>query len=336
MTAISESPRKKNLAHPLYSKHRGIKTLLAFILASAYAIFLVSLPLFEFKDRQNYLVYATASDIIWQRYADQGILSLFANEPLWLAINILLGLFWEPEQVLQIIIGLSAFSVAYTILRFGHDKFIWLLLVLVYPLIIKNHVIHLRQGIAIAFFLIGMLGISQKKNWIKWILVSITPFIHSSFFIVLGIYLLVNLTKGLKFAIDLSIFFFSICTLAIIFLLPVLVSIFGARQASTYNWLVLNDVSGFSFVFWFVILTVFLTESKIFLRTYRFEISMIIFYLGTYFFVPVTARIFESSIALIILSGFQLTGWRGSVFRWAMLLQTTFLWATGFWSSLLA
>jgi len=82
---------------------------LIFFLSFVYAYALQSLPLLEYKDRINYLNYASYSDVIFFMYLNRGLPVLIPNEPVWLLTNIVLSLIFTPETSLRIIIFSSAF-----------------------------------------------------------------------------------------------------------------------------------------------------------------------------------------------------------------------------------
>jgi hypothetical protein len=299
----------------------------AFVVAAVYAIVLASLPLLEFRDRANYLIYGYASDLILQRNLAQGITTVLSNEPVWLLINIILASFLSPEQIIQVIIAFSAFIVSWITLRTRPRQFVWLLVFLLFPSVVKNYIIHLRQGLAIAIFMIGLLVI--KPRILSWLFIGITPFIHASFFFVVGLLFLSRASRRLRLDSYLSIILFAAITIGIVGALEWVASGLGARQASEYELRGGVVVSGVNFVFWLIMLLLMVIQGRTFLRQHRFVISSIIFYLGTYFFTPITARVFESTLLLVLVSGLDLTGWRGHTFRFAVLGYGALQWASG-------
>jgi len=158
--------------------------LITLVLAFAYGSILASLPLDVFKDRANYMRYAASSWDIFGSYWSHGTVVALANEPVWLLLNSFLANFLSAETVLRIIIFVPAVVVARFVLLQSPKDFVWLLLFLIFPQVIKNYIIHLRQGEAIAVFLVGWS--IQSKPW-RWMLMGIAPFIHSSFFLILGL-----------------------------------------------------------------------------------------------------------------------------------------------------
>ncbi len=67
-------------------------------------------------------------------------------------MNSALGLFADPDVVVRLIIFVSAFLTAWLVLS-NNTKYIFPLLILLFlPNVIKNYLIHLRQGLAISIF----------------------------------------------------------------------------------------------------------------------------------------------------------------------------------------
>lgn len=297
-------------AIPLCLSRSKAERLFTLVLAVAYGAFLASLPLEVFKDRDNYLTYVLAAPLILERYAAGGLLTVLANEPAWLLLNSWLGAFFPPETVVRLLIFLPATVTAWLTLRNRQGWIGWALLFLFFPAVIKNHIIHLRQGVAIALFLLGWYA--RRRSW-RWALWPITPFIHASFFFVLLIYGLVHVAKTLRLAADLRTVTTFGVAIVVTLSLPWLAAGVGARQAFEYN-LLEAEVSGLGFLFWSFILAVLLSQGRQFLRRHAFETATITFYLGMYFLGAVSARIYESTLLLVLLSGLDLEKRRRSVF----------------------
>jgi len=171
--------------------------LLAFFLAIAYSGTLSQIPTELYKDFGNYLIYAEGSWPRLQRMLNQGVLPTLANEPVWLLLNSIMGSFLEPETVVRTMIFVSGSVVAWLALRRRPEHFVWLLIFLLIPTVLKNHVLHLRQGVAIAVF--SWVWFSPNRI-VSAILMALTPFIHASFFFILAIFwsakLMINARLG--------------------------------------------------------------------------------------------------------------------------------------------
>jgi len=276
------------------------------ILAVAYGVILASLPLEAFKDRANYLVYAKDSWAILIRYWERGLLPTLANEPIWLLLNSGFAKWLAPENVVRLIIFIPASLIAWLVLRYGRRQFLWLLFFLLLPSVVKNHIVHLRQGVAIAVFMAGWMTTWRPG---RIILLATTPFIHSSFFFILSLMTFTSMLRSFRISVGLRNVFVAIAGIVIGLRLEWLASLFGARQAMQYEFAA-TDVSGLGFAFWFLVLVVWCFQGRSFLDRHSFEVAAIVFYLSTYFFIEVSARIFESSLLLVLLAGLGLTGWR--------------------------
>lgn len=141
------------------------------------------------------------------------------------------------------------------------------------------------------------------------ILLATTPFIHSSLFFILSLMTFTSMFRSFRISVGLRNVFVAIAGIVIGLRLEWLASLFGARQAMQYEFAA-TDVSGLGFAFWFLVLVVWCFQGPSFLDRHSFEVAAIVFYLSTYFFIEVSARIFESSLLLVLLAGLGLTGWR--------------------------
>jgi len=287
--------------------------ILTLMLALSYGGILASLPLDAFLDRANYLIYATDSWLILCGYWSQSPLVALANEPIWLLINSFLANFLSAEDIVRIIIFVPATVVAWIVLLQSpkHFNFIWMLLFLLYPAVVKNHIIHLRQGVAIAVFLMGWFSGSTP---LRWFLMGSASFIHSSIFFMLALLGLTKIALKLHLGPDLRTLLMAAMGIIIGLGFGWLGAIVGARQAYYYEFTMAPNASGLGFIFWAFMFVVMCLQGRTYMRRYAFEMAAVIFYLATYFFVEVAARIFESALLLVLLAGLQLTGWRRTAF----------------------
>jgi hypothetical protein len=294
--------------------------LMTLLVALVYGAILAALPLELFKDRVNYLVYANESSIILNRYWQNGLFSVLSNEPLWLLTNIALRSVATGEWVVRMLIFLPASSVAYLVLRRDRKNFLWLLAFLLIAQVVKNHIIHLRQGYAIALFMAGWFAAGKK---ISWPLMLSSALVHTSFAFVVMLLATLKILQFLRWDPYLKIITCAVLGVVTGFLLPHIVSFLGARQALEYEFSG-GAVSGLGFIFWSFIMALFLSSGRRFIAYNIFVISTIAFYLSTYFTTEVTARIFESTILLVLTAGLDLVGWRRNVFLSATVFYAVF------------
>lgn len=261
-------------------------------------------------DRLNYLEYAEFSEVIFLRYLSRGFIDVIMNEPLWLFINISLNRIFDPEETVRIIILFSAFVTAFLVLNADPKHYIFLIFLLLFPMVIGKYTIHLRQGLAISIFLMGWF--SLFNSWrLFWF--SITPLIHASFFFVLFLFFLTKILQKFKFAIDLRSFIVVFIGLILGLGLGIIATMVGARQSEEYAF-TSENVSGLGFVFWLIIFIIYWLQERKFTKEHAFVMTCIIFYLSTYFLIEVTARIFESTVIIVLLASLDLTKWRRKVF----------------------
>ncbi len=291
-------------------------------IALTYGFVLSQLPDQDFKDFNNYLVYAESSSLIALSYAAGGFLGILANEPVWLLINSGLGLFMDPEMVVRAIIFFGASSVTWLILRHYPKHFFWLILFLLLPQVIKNYLIHLRQGAAITVFLWGWFAGNRSS---RWLLMGLTPFIHASFFFILVLLASTWILRFTRFGSDLKIITYGFVGIAFGLGLSFLAELLGARQAGEYAF-ERTDVSGLGFLLWAIILSIMLSAGKSWLREHTFESGIVTFYLMTYWLIEVTARIFESGLIVVLFAGLTLRGWRRQVFLGILLGAGAIAW----------
>jgi hypothetical protein len=274
--------------------------------ALLYGAVLSQVPNENFFDFSNYLIYAETP---WEQLSALWAVNPFfalANEPVWLLINAAFASVLPPEAVVRTIIFLSATTVAFRVLRYDARLLPWLLVLLFMPMVIKNFLIHIRQGTAIALFVGGWFATRPK---VRWSLMALAPFVHTSFVFVFFMLGLALATRRLRLGPGLRLPVFAGVGVSIGVGLGWLASVLGARQADEYSF-GMTDISGMGFLLWATVFSLMCFQGQRYLRKHVFESSVILFYLGTYFFIEVTARIFESGAVLVLLAVLSMSGWR--------------------------
>ncbi|HDY8002268.1 TPA: EpsG family protein [Vibrio vulnificus] len=289
--------------------------LYSFLLACA-------IPVDAVLDRVNYLTYAADSEIIITRYLSSGLSSLIFNEPIWLGLNFFLSLLFSPENTVSVIVFISSFLSSYFVLKVSPKNIVFLLFILFVPQVIGKYIVHLRQGLAISVFLMGWYITNIK---LRYLIFFTTPFIHSSFFFVLILLILTEVSLKMKLARDIRSILVVCVGLALGVGLNYIVGFFGARQATEYQF-TSDSVSGIGFLFWLGVLSLYWFQGHVFVRKHAFSISAIVFYLSTYFFLEVSGRIFESMIVVVLLASIDLRSWRKSTFFIALSFFVLLTW----------
>jgi len=315
----------------LKKSHNFKYKLIIFFVSLTYSLLLTfQIPINEtINDRLNYLIFIKGAENIFFNYFEKGILNFFFNEPLWSTIIIFFKVFLTSENIIRAIVLFSSFVSSYLILKVDNRYFIFLLILLFFPGIIDKFVVHLRNGFAITIFLIGWFSIS--KFW-RIVFFGLSPLIHSSFFIIILIYLFNVYFKKInwlfnKIRIDIFLIVTTSILLSIIIILNLafFAEILGARQIDhkTYFNFNLKNISGMGFLFWLIVLFLYLLEGKNFILKNSFQIFLILFYLISYFTLNIGIRIFESALIIVILCSLDLNSWRKicffSIFSFYML-----------------
>ncbi|UBU47559.1 EpsG family protein [Cobetia amphilecti] len=284
--------------------------LASLLFALLYAFIFFCLPIDAFYDRVNYLFYAENSYNILLGYMSNGFLSLLTNEPIWLLVNVSLSSFLNQEYTLRVIIFFSAFLSSYVVLITEKKYFILLIVFLLMPQVVKNNIVHLRQGLAIALFLYFYFCFNKDKSIY---LILITPFVHSSFFFIVFFIYITEAFRYFRASYGIKVILFFIISVSLSILSLWLASKLGARQGERYE-LQMTHASGLGLVFWSMCLLIFLSQGSEYIKNNSLATYILVFYTSTYLLFPVSARIFESAILIVLLSGLKLRNSRFLIF----------------------
>jgi hypothetical protein len=227
------------------------------------------------------------------------------------------------------IVFFSSSATAWLVLRSYPKYFLLLLLFLLLPQVTKNYLVHVRQGLAISFFLWGWCATARST---RFLLFSLTPFIHSSFFFIILLLVITYFFRYFKFSLDLKIIVCFLLAISIGVSVPSLASLLGARQGEFLSFESYN-ISGIGFLLWGVVLSIMLSTEKKWLREHIFAMSLIIFYLTTYWMVEFAARVLESGLLIVFLAGLSLPGWRRQAFVGVVLSAGYLVWALRIYKS---
>jgi hypothetical protein len=295
----------------------------SYIVIVIYSFFSSQLPDGNYQDFNNYLELSDNSLINLINNWEIGILRLLSNEPLWLLLNIVLRFFFDSEYVIRIIIFISATLVSWNLFRNYPNHFILIILILLYPLVIKNFLIHCRQGLGIAIFICGWFAVNRN---IRILFLAMTPFIHVSFFIIIFLLFFSRLVYLLRLNIHLKFLLFLLVGTLIGVSIETVGGVLDARQIQDYEFEQTANVSGLGFLFWTVIAGIMTTSNKRWINNHLFEIFLVLTYLATYWSIEIAPRIFESGVILVLLAGLGLNTFRLKVFFTLILISAIFGW----------
>src|SRR5699024_5963579 len=139
----------------------------------------------------------------------------------------------------------STFTSSFLVIRNNFKYLPWVILILILPQVVKNNIVHLRQGLALSFFLIGWYS-SNKKT--KNIFFLISPLIHSSFFFFILILCISDILKKNNLSNGIRTIVVVIFSLILSVSVPIISIVLKARQAESYNYIG-TPGSGIAFLF---------------------------------------------------------------------------------------
>lgn len=270
------------------------------VFSAIYALIFAIIPSHGFRDRENYLNYAENASEILHTYISAGLLRALTNEPIWLAINTVLGTIFPGPVVVSIIAFFAAFGVAFFLLsqvRRPIDLVI-VTIILLAPSVFRTHLIQLRQGLAISVFLLALM---VRIRGARWGILMAVPLIHSSFFLVIPLVALREISIKLRFSGFLTLLILLTVIATFVFSIGTVSSLLRARQASileTYG----SDISPFSLMMWTVLFMSALFQGKRFIREHVLEVSTLTFFFWAFFYMPPVARGFQATLVLSLLA----------------------------------
>ena len=146
------------------------------------------------SDDESYLLYVSISaELLAARLENFSLIEFFLGEPLWLFGNMALAWIYEPEDAMRAIIGLS-FAISFiSMFKLTKWNAFACLAFFLFPTVMKNYVVHIRQGTAISVLL---LFLAFRPRWaVAGALLA--TLIHTSL-IVLSLILIVDRNRWLR------------------------------------------------------------------------------------------------------------------------------------------
>ena len=307
---------------PALHREREGDLLAAACIALVYGLALASLPLETFKDRDNYLLYGANSLQILEGLWNVSPLAAMANEPAWLLLNHLLSMAFEPEGVVRVLIAVPAMTVAWLSLTHAEERtpLIWIGLLLLLPQIVKNHIVHVRQGVAIAVFLAGWFAASKPARTLCF---AIAPLIHVSFLVVTPLLVVVWALDHARASFYVRLLVVTLTCAAASIGTRWIAGSFEARQTEEYEF-VAKEISGLGFVLWSTVLVVMVAQGRRYVSRNTFALISLSLYLSLYFVVEFSARVFESTMLIVLMAALTTTGLRLRILQAIILFVLVF------------
>jgi hypothetical protein len=267
-------------------------TTIVFAVAFIYSYFLISIESKSaFSDRWAYeMNFDNAEIYVIQFFSEFNFSSIF-NEPLYYPFIFFLKAFYWGDNYVELLIFLTSFFFSFTLLNYAKKEwsfFIMVVIFLLFPFVLKNYVIHLRQGLAMSLFYFGFYSDSKKLKF----LIYVSPLIHGTFLPIVLVYFILQFKSYFRLY-----YLYFLLTILSLFLLSNSESITKLNNLSDYS----SDASGIGFAIWFVLLLILFYLK--FHEYNSFFVILLIIYLSSYFFYPsFSSRTFESSLPLVLFS----------------------------------
>ncbi|MDF2476036.1 MAG: hypothetical protein K0S24_1519 [Sphingobacterium sp.] len=285
-----------------------VKFIYSTIFGWFYAIWLYDLPALLYRDRVNYISYATYPDIYINIAKAKGYIFF---EPLFLLFNKwTLGLFNNPEFSVKIFVFFITFSLCF--FCFYRTRYFVFGLLAVFFLFIQTQalgmqLVTIRQGLGMALLLLTLP--STKKEVQVFLLIAFCGLIHNSFYIFLLFYLMDWFLDN-KVKVRKSIRLTYLILFGLIFSISFFVASKFLETKQDYQDFEYSS-SGGAFLFWLSVLIYFLlfkgeNETDRFSKlSYKISIVGLIIYVTGYFFTPISGRIIGTFAPFIIISLFS-------------------------------
>ncbi|WIY52439.1 hypothetical protein O9Z70_13370 [Devosia sp. YIM 151766] len=291
--------------------------------ALLYALPISSIPYYSMKDHANYVGHVLNGMQILGAYSGLNILLLPFQEPLWFAAVSLLGRILSPEATIQAMSIVPAFITAALVAKAQPRNYIAILLILTFPLVLKNNTAQIRQGVAIMFFLAGLLS---ERRQIKIVLMGLAPLIHVGFYIIGAVWIVTWAISRMRLSSELKVASIATICCLITITIPLMAVLTEARQGNEYQ-AIDPQGSGLAAIFWAGILAIFISGGREYINNNLFSIALLVSYLALYIFSPLAGRIWEAGVLFVLLSGFRLPGWQKGTFVLAIAAYSLLLYA---------
>jgi len=301
-------------------KKATLSALVCLFLAAIYAIIFANVDLLsnvnfaDILDRRNYIYYAEAPLDILDVHLQKSILSAIFNEPGFLFINWIVGsVAGDAVATVRALIFFSASVGGYFAFRKARNFLIAFAILLV-PFVFANYVLSLRQGVALAFFLIGWYCANRRY---KILFMGFAPFVHISFLVPLTFISILYFSKKIKISGYYNMALFSIVCLFLISLAQYVGSYLQIRQTEGYYSEFGADsiATGLGLFFWVGLLAIFLTAGRQFVESNMFSIYCIVFYIICYIIFPPFSRTMQNHALIVLVAGSALRGGSRTAFN---------------------
>ena len=285
---------------------RQTALVMIFLIGLIYAAVLASLPNDLFKDRGSYLEHSFHGLVFVQDQLSNGLESFFFNEPVWFLYAFVVGSTLGAEFFVASTVFINSFilfvSLSLLVSRYrpGWISIIIVLIIVASPELLKNQLVHLRQGFALSIYLVWLVLSSKNVSLKASIFCSL---VHSSFFFLSFFIILFKLYR--RYAPKFSAAVFILASIPALVGLFSVVDIFaeavGARQVGKESF---HEISGFGALFWLAYLFILTLRIDRLNEIVVFAALGLVVYLCGYFVFHEISRVFKNFIPYIYISAF--------------------------------
>lgn len=299
-----------------------------FALAITFIDFFLLINFTDIGDRINYLTFADNIDSYFVNLYSNSLLTLFRQEPFWSLVFYLLN--WiglSSIASIRLIIFISSFIAFFIMIDKNRIPLYALIFIIFFDWFIGNYVNALRMAFATSIFLFSwfyLKGIKQKIIW------ALTPLVHYSFFILLGLVWLESYFKKIKLSVDISVAITFIAGVSFGLLVFIAATFLGFGNLSD-RYSEFEGIFSLSLgpIFFLFILIIFLLQDNEFKQKNLFSIMVITFYIASVIFFPPISRILISSILLVLISGFSIKSYYKFLFIIMIFMYTSYFLVSG-------
>ncbi len=284
------------------------------VIATIFAILVTYIDVFlnidflDIGDRVNYVALAGNVSEYFQQIQNISIFVVLRDEPIFsITLYIFNSIGLTSIQAVRLIIFISSVITFFIMMDKGRIPIYAFLFLFFFDWFIHNYVNSIRMSFATSIFLYAWFYLKGRRQMAFFL---ITPFIHYTFFIILGLLLLRNFFKRNHIGSDISIIITaSIGTIFGIFIF-IISSFLGFGELST-RYSNFDSFIGISTgpLFFLCLLVIFMLQNKNFKQENLFSLMILSFYVSCVLFFPPISRVLISTIVLILVSGFSINNY---------------------------
>lgn len=257
------------------------------------------------KDRVNYQAYFDLEAFsLFEKFG----LNLIFLEPGFVLFMAILSIPFDSSVLtVRALIAISSFIFAFSLVKIERVPTGIKMLILIFPWVLANYIMTLRQGLALSLFMYAYFHGSRNA---KVLVYCIVPLIHYLFWIVVGLIGLLAILKRVRVSVGIAF----VCILAAISFAIIILffaifnyDLFGKGELQSLLALYRERIGfhvGFGWLFWFVVFLLFGSQRFSFIRDNYLSFAFLALYLIWMPFFPPISRVMQVGAPIILLAAF--------------------------------